>query len=61
MKCTDDSQKYMKCIVEDQLYIFLIGLDHNVNRVSSHVLANSSLPTLEEAYSLIRHKVQRLY
>lgn len=34
--------------------MFLAGLDHNLDQVSSRVLATSPLPSLEEAYSLVR-------
>ena len=59
MKCTVNSEKYMKRIVEDRVYMFLIGLDHNLDQVSSRVLATSPLPSLEKAYSLVCRKVQR--
>ncbi|KAK0585094.1 hypothetical protein LWI29_023358 [Acer saccharum] len=59
MECTTDSKKYMKRIVEDRVYMFLAGLDHNLDQVSSRVLATSPLPSLEEAYSLVCREVQR--
>ncbi|KAI9177012.1 hypothetical protein LWI28_009833 [Acer negundo] len=52
MDCTADSEKYMKRIAEDSVYMFLVGLAHNLDQVSSRVLATSPLPSLEEAYSL---------
>ena len=54
MECTADSEKYMKRITEDRVYMFLAGLDHNLDQVSSRVLATLPLPSLEEAYSLVR-------
>ena len=44
----------MKCTSKDQVYIFLVGLDRSLNQVSSCVLAISPLPSLEEAYPLVR-------
>lgn len=39
--------------------MFIIGLDHTLDQVSSRFLAMSPLPTLEETYSLVRREVQR--
>ena len=59
MMCVTDIEKQMKHIAEDWVYIFLIGLDHNLNQVSSYVLVNSSLLNLEKAYSLVYREVRR--
>ncbi|KAK0591880.1 hypothetical protein LWI29_009658 [Acer saccharum] len=39
IECTANSEKYMKRIAEDRVYMFLAGLDHNLDQVSSRVLA----------------------
>ena len=39
--------------------MFLAGLGHNLDQVSSHVLATSPLPSLEETYSMVRREEQR--
>ncbi|KAK0578998.1 hypothetical protein LWI29_019472 [Acer saccharum] len=59
MECTADSEKYMKPIAEDRVYMFLASLDHNLDQVSSRVLTTLPLPSLEEAYSLVCREVQR--
>lgn len=40
--------------------MFVAGLDHNLDQVSSCVLATSPLPSLEEAHSVVCRDVQRL-
>ena len=45
-------EKQRNRIVEDQIYILLAGLNHNLDQVSDRVLATIPLPSLEEAYSL---------
>ena len=59
MTCAADIEKYRKRIAEDRVYIFLAGLDHNLDQVASRVLATSPLPKIEEAYSLVRREEQR--
>ena len=59
MACITNIEKHRKHIAEDFLYIFLAGLDHNLDQISSPVLATFPLPSLEEAYSLIRHEAKR--
>ncbi|KAL5760624.1 hypothetical protein ACOSQ2_019462 [Xanthoceras sorbifolium] len=59
MECAADVKKQRKRIVEDQVYMFLAGLDHSLDQVSSRVLVTSPLPNKEEAYSLVHHEVQR--
>ncbi|XP_048232868.1 uncharacterized protein LOC125370622 [Ricinus communis] len=52
---TEDDPGYNEWKAEDAL----VKLDHSLDQVSSHVLATSPLPSLEEAYSLVRREVQR--
>ena len=59
MTCVADIKKQRKCIAEDRVYIFLVGLDHSLDQVSGHVLAIAPLPSLGEAYSLVCCEVQR--
>ncbi|KAH7521312.1 hypothetical protein FEM48_Zijuj07G0019700 [Ziziphus jujuba var. spinosa] len=54
----NDIEKQRKCIVEEQVYMFLARLDRNLDQVSSRVLA-TPLPSLEETYSVVRHEEQR--
>ena len=51
MECTNDIEKPKKCTVENRIYIFLAGLDHNLDQVSGRILATYPFPSLEEAYS----------
>ena len=58
---TNDIEKLRKRTIEDRIYIFLVGLDHNLDQVSGRILATSPLPSLEEAYSQVRHEEQRQF
>ena len=60
-ECTNDVEKLRKRTVEDRIYIFLVGLDHNLDQISGRILATSPLPSLEEAYSQVRHEEQRQF
>ena len=51
MEYTNDIEKPRKRTVENRIYIFLVGLDHNLDQVSGQILATSPLPSPEEAYS----------
>ena len=57
MMCVTNIEKQKKHIAEDRVYIFLTGLDHNLNQVSGYVSVNSPLLSLEEAYSLVYREV----
>ena len=59
MTCVVDIEKQRKCIIEDRVYIFLLGLDHSLNQVSGRVLATTPLPSLKVAYSLVHREEQR--
>ena len=61
MECTNDIEKLRKRTVEDRIYIYLAGLDHNLDQVSGRILATSPLPILEEAYSQVCHEEQRQF
>ena len=54
-----DIEKQRKHTAEDWVYIFLAGLDHSLDQVSGCVLSTSPLPSLEEAYSLVRREAHR--
>ena len=59
MTCVVDVEKQRKCTAKDWVYIFLTGLDHNLDQVSGRVLATFPLPSLEKAYSLVYCGAQR--
>ena len=40
MECTNGIEKLRKHTVEDRIYIFLTGLDHNLDQVSCQILAS---------------------
>ena len=48
MECANDIEKLRKCTAEDRIYIFLVGLDHNLDQVSDRILAMSPLPCMKE-------------
>ena len=56
MECTNDIEKH---IVKDRIYIFLTGLDRNLDQVGGRILATSPLLSMEEAYSQVRREEQR--
>ena len=45
--CVTDIEKQRKNTIEDRAYIFLVGLYHNLDQVSSHVLTTLLLLSLE--------------
>ena len=58
MECTNDIEKH---IVKDRIYIFLTGLDRNLDQVGGRILATSPLLSLEEAYSQVRREERRQF
>ena len=56
-----DIEKQRKYNVEYWVYIFLAGLDHNLDQVKGRVLATSPLPSLNKAYSLVCCEAQRQF
>ena len=58
MECVNDIEKLRKRTTEDRIYIFLVGLDHNLDQVNGRILDASPLPSLEEAYSQVRREEQ---
>ena len=59
MESENDIEKMRKRVVEDIIYIFLASLDHNMDQVSGRILAASTLPSMEEAYSQVHHEEQK--
>lgn len=59
MGCPTDIEKLRKRTGDDRVYVFLAGLDHNLDQVSARILATSPIPSLEEAYSQVRREAQR--
>ena len=57
MECANDNEKLRKRTTKDRIYIFLAGLDHNLDHVSSRILA----AYLEEAYLQVRREEQRQF
>ena len=51
MECGNDIEKLRKHVDEHIIYVFFVGLDHNLDPVSSRILATSPLLSLKEAYS----------
>ena len=57
----NDIEKFRKCIVENRIYIFLVGIDHNPDQVSGQILVTSPLPSLKAAYSQVHNEKQRQF
>jgi vacuolar-type H+-ATPase subunit I/STV1 len=59
MSCPNDVEKLRKRTADDRVYVFLAGLDHSLDHISSRILAATPLPSLEEVYSQVRREEQR--
>jgi len=56
MKCVGDIQKYNALIQEDQVYIFLDGLDDRLNKIRSDVFQLKLFPTFEQVYAYVQRE-----
>lgn len=56
MKCANDIQKYNSILQEDRVYIFLDGLDDQLDKIPSDVLQLQPFPTAKQAYAHIRRE-----
>lgn len=54
MKCVVDVDALKERCVEDKIYMFLVGLDHDLDQVRTRILATTPLPSLEEVFSIVR-------
>ena len=61
MECSNHIEKWRKCTADDRIYVFLTGLDHNLDQVSGQISAASSLPSLEEAYSQVHREENKQF
>ena len=59
MKCAEDIQIYNSNIQEDQVYIFLDGLDDCLYKIRSDVLQVKPFPIIEQAYAHVRREDTR--
>ena len=59
MLCTNDIEQFNKLQQEDRVYTFLDGLDDRLDNVRADVLQLQPLPTVEQAYALVRKKDSR--
>ncbi|CAB4316028.1 unnamed protein product [Prunus armeniaca] len=53
-----DIAKLKKCTSEERVYMFLIGLYHNLDQVCSRALAIVPLSYLNEAYVMVHREAQ---
>ena len=59
MKCAEDIQIYNSNIQEDRVYVFLDGLDDQLDKIRSDILQIKLFPTVEQAYAHVRRKNTR--
>ncbi|WJX78395.1 hypothetical protein P8452_61623 [Trifolium repens] len=56
MSCLNDVEKLRKRTANDRVYVFLTGLHHSLDHISSRILAATPLPSLKEVYSQVRRE-----
>ena len=59
MKYSEDIQIYNSNIQEDRVYIFLDGLDDQLDKIRSDVLQIKPFPTVEQSYTHVRREDTR--
>ncbi|KAG7960368.1 hypothetical protein I3843_10G120000 [Carya illinoinensis] len=59
MECSVDIQHYNQIIQEDCVYVFLDGLDDQLDNIRADVLRIKLFPTLEQAYAHVRREALR--
>ena len=57
MECPKDVQWYTAILQEERVYVFLDGLDDQLDQVKSTVLQMQPFPTIEQAYMCIRREM----
>ena len=56
MKCEIDIQSYNSMLQEERVYIFLDGLDDQLDLVRSDFLRLKPFPSIEQAYAHVRRE-----
>lgn len=59
MECPADIKRYTSAIQEDRVYLFLDGLEDNLDKIRADVLQIKPFPTVEQAYSHVRREAIR--
>lgn len=59
MECDSDIRKYNSLIQEERVYVYLNGLDDQLNEIRSDVLQLKPFPMIEEAYAYVWHENSR--
>lgn len=59
MECAHNLKTLQEEIQLDRVYVFLAGLDDIFEKVHSDVLRTQPLPSVEEAFFLVRYEAQR--
>lgn len=54
--CIKDSVRYMKKMKNDKVYMFLAGLNKNLDEIRSRILGRKPLPSLREVFSKVRRE-----
>ena len=52
--CTKDSVRYMKRMENDRVYVFLAGLNKNLDEVQGRILGKKPLLSLRKVFSEVR-------
>lgn len=53
MECDSDIRKYNSLIQEERVYVYLNGLDDQLDEIRSDVLQLKPFPMIEEAYAYV--------
>lgn len=54
--CIKDSARYMKKMKNDKVYMFLAGLNKNLDEIRGRILGRKPLPSLREVFSKVRRE-----
>ena len=57
--CPNDSVRHRKSEENDRVYVFLAGLNHNLDEVRGQILGRKPLPSIREVFSEVRREEAR--
>ena len=55
-ECSKDSVRYLKRMENDRVYVFLAGLNKNLDEVRGRILKRKPLPSLREVFAEVRRE-----
>ncbi|XP_024038874.1 uncharacterized protein LOC127898956 [Citrus sinensis] len=57
--CSSDSVRYKKMLENDRVYVFLAGLNRDLDEVRGRILSRKPLPSIREVFSEVRREEAR--